>query len=270
MMKPVNSLLTVGFMVLSFGLPINLFGQDCLNIEGKLFLPVRIPGEIDFDPGDIHGGVVLKGQDEAILLYLRAGGKYERAKYVAKELNDLFNIGHPPVFEVFPPHRHPDFHDNPAHPKSTDHWSIFVMKMAMDDDDEIHPHEIVWLLPGDIFGFRYRAPGNKYHDKSKTQGLDLKKDHEIDAELVAQWWAANLEDLCAMFICGKEPVNTAGTFAGEIYSKIYHEGRELHPEGEIEIDEWLAVLEELSFRDRKALRRAGQFIPEAFGENHHD
>ena len=273
-MKPVNSLLTVGFMALSLGLPINLFGQDhqeheenggdCLTIEGRLFDPIRIPGETDFHPGDIHGGVVLKGRDDAILLYLRTGGKYKRAQYTAKELNNLFNIGHTPDFEVVPPHRHPDVHGNAAHPKSTNHWSIFV---ALGGD---HPHEIVWLLPGDISGYRYRAPGGKYHDESKTQGLDLKEDHEITGELVVNWWLANLQDLCSMFICGKEPTNTAGTFAGEIYSKIYHEGRELHPEGAIEIDEWLAVLQDLTFRDRNALRRAGQFIPEAFGENHHD
>ncbi len=245
--------------------------RKCLSVDGALFEARVIPIGQDFNPHHDHGGVILRGRDEAILLYLRTDGAYERAKSIASEMNRAFAIGHKPNIELYSPPEHPrestrggEWH----HPKKTSasHWSQWsIWLVEYDKKGNVkHPHELVTISSGDVAGFRNRAPGGDHHDTYATSELSLKSAHDIDFELVANWWAANLSDLLTMFVCSEEPTRTHGTFAGEIYERIYHEAREHYSGDPIPLDVWRDVLADLDPTDKIALRRAGQFLPEDF------
>ena len=125
---------------------------------------------------------------------------------------------------------------------------------------------------GDVAGYRNRAPGGKYYYrvKDKAPKERLTPADQINNKLVAQWSKANLEDLCGMFICSKEPKHTAGTFAGNIYWTMYSKARRHHPEGLIPVREWQEIISTLNYNERKALIQVGQFIPASFhGDSDH-
>jgi|GEM_PF-5375859 len=221
------------------------------SVDRPIYAGVDIPGSEDFHPGDTHGGVAWKDAKDVILLYLRAPGGYAskpaRAQEAAKELNEMFLIGHAPDFEV-------------VHEKGE--TSIVV------EPESEHPHHVVTVTRGDVLGYQYRAPGGKYNDAAATSGLRLKEANEINAEMVAKWWAANLEDQIAMFLGSEEAHHTKGTFAGETYESLYKKARSQFPSGEIELEQWIQVINALTPEEKRQLKMVGQFIPEDFGGAH--
>jgi len=213
---------------------------------GRLFEAIELTD--DGAHAHVHGGIALRGDRNAVLVYFRVKGSYqnaagqtvsdqgpvERAKRVARALRQATKAGHASCSEVKLYNGRQIYIGNPVNPSD-------------------HSHHVVKVLNGDVTGYRNRA---------NLTGSAPK--NAITADVVARWWLANIKDQLCLFADGKLPTETVGHGPGKVYLDLHSKAQKKYGTAKIDPDQWKAVIGELSDAQRKDLRNVGRLIPKNF------
>jgi len=204
------------------------------------------------DCGHQHGAVLCHG---GILFYIRsaqgfaddAGAKscVARAEHIASEIN---------MFMGMDSHGNSNFavldeNKNEINNATQIPMVWFVM-------DGMH-HNAITISDSDLAGYKYRA----VLPDMRSMALPANK---LTKELVAQWWAYNLNDHFTMMVKNEKPTMTTYTHCGKVLLTMWETAREIVPTGKIPMNTWHKIAENLSTEEKAHLYLAAQIVPMNF------